>query len=387
MGIQVFSGGLFQSTADFKLTEEVERAEGAERGLIVEGYATTYSEGTDGIIVTRGALESAVDDLKARPTVLFNHNQDRPIGRVLEANVDDTGLRVKAVIDPLEKEIREKIRFGTLSKFSVRGKITKQHEEWDEERRRTITYVDGLKLLEVSVVSVPAVADADIQQWYLSRNFDLTKILEEGGEKEVSEEIKKDEELERDDEVIEADALTDEELDELLAEGEESGEEEIEELVSSEEGDLDELITAGSTELLLDIEDQLRDLVTRFDEFSAAADNISKILAYVKEIAAKVDKILKAVQKYPYPYPYPYPAAKETKKGVEESEALKEVVESVRTLADEVRQIKETVIIRGERSGEEDDEKKSKVEELVTSEAYQKADPREQLRMLWSYLE
>jgi len=241
-------------------------------------------------------------------------------------------------------------------------------------------------LLEVSVVSVPAVADADIQQWYLSRNFDLTKVLEEeGGEKGMSEEVKREDEKVKDEEIIEADDLSDEELEKVL---DEAGEE-TEELSTSEEGgDLDELITAGSTELLLDIEDQLRDLVTRFDEFSAAADNISKILAYVKEIAAKVDRILKAVQKYPYPYPYPYPA-KEAKKEAErpeETEALKEVVESVRALADEVKQIKETVIIRGERSDEKD-EKRSKVEELVTSEAYQKADPREQLRMLWSYLE
>ena len=53
----------------------------AQRGKwIIEGYATTIDLGTDNAIITEDALRLAEKDLLERSTVLYNHNQDNPIG-------------------------------------------------------------------------------------------------------------------------------------------------------------------------------------------------------------------------------------------------------------------------------------------------------------------
>lgn len=138
---------------------------------IVEGYATTMDLGTDNVIITEEALRQAENDLLERSTVLYNHDQNTPIGRVLRSEVKDKGLWIKVMISRAHKDIWDKIQEGVLNKFSIRGKILDSKEEFSADYGSNVTYITRIKLLEVSVVSVPAVSQAEILKAYVERKY------------------------------------------------------------------------------------------------------------------------------------------------------------------------------------------------------------------------
>lgn len=134
---------------------------------LIQGFATTTDIATDNTIIVKEALESAADDLVRRSTVLYNHDMDHPIGHIYDSDVRRTadnawGLYVKAEISKTEPSIWEKIKENVLNKFSIRGRILESYEEWSEEAKINIRYITALEILEVSVVSVPALAQAQI---------------------------------------------------------------------------------------------------------------------------------------------------------------------------------------------------------------------------------
>jgi len=371
-----FENGLFQLNPEFiRAPSEVSEKIANPGELVIAGYATTYDKGLDNAIISRKALSNAAADLKKRSTVLFNHDQNRPIGRIHEVKLDDKGLFTIAIIDKTEQEIQEKIKSGTLNKFSIRGRILASHEEWDENSGKSTSVIDNLKLLEVSVVSVPAVDEAEIQSWYVQRSAndnDFVPLqrdvnLEQGGDKMSDKETKE---------------LEEQEL------------EEKEEAIEEEEGteELIEAVESSQLELLLDLDERVSTLVERTDELLKAA-NLDAVMKKLDEAMEMLKKILDKLEKYPYPYPYPYPAKKsaEIEESVEEldleeeaEEPMQEVLESVRALADEVKELKETVVVRGEKTEEAPEDA---IRQFLESEEYKNADPSEKMRMLWDFTE
>lgn len=373
----------------FQLSFDIERGaelseiakEQAKKGeLVVAGYATTFDLGLEGAIITRDALRNAPKDLSERPTILYNHDQNRPIGRVLKSFVDDKGLFVIGAIDETEKEIQAKIQSGTLSKFSIRGRILRSHDEWNEQLRQSIKVIDDLKLLEVSVVSVPAVSQAEIREWYLQRGFSLENTNQKGGESDLKkEDIKREEEMkEPKEEKVEEVELAEEDL-EL--------EEDLQDLVEDVEGGEAEEVefdVDSQMELLFDLEEKISDLMVRAEDLAKVNEKLDKILEIVQEI-------LKKVEKYPYPYPYPYP--KQQKSSVEEepksesaeSEALKEIMESIKELKEKVTALEENVVVRGTVPEEKKDDVTKELEEITRSEQFQKASLNEKLRILLNF--
>ena len=162
---------------------------------VIQGFATTTDLGTDDSVIEKEALEAAADDLLRRSTILFNHNQDRPVGKVIDTDVRETadgwGLFIKGEISKTEADIWQKIQDGTLNKFSIRGRILESFENYDEGIKKNIRHIAKLELLEVSVVSVPAVAEAQILEVSVER-----KAKNEGGEKSMPDnpEVKKPDE-------------------------------------------------------------------------------------------------------------------------------------------------------------------------------------------------
>jgi len=240
----------------------------------VSGFATTVDLGVDDIIITKEALEEAAQDLLNRPTLLFNHNPDRPIGRVIEVEAREKGLWVKALISCAEMEIWEKVTEGVISKFSIRGKILDRKSKWSKEYNKQITVASKLLLLECSLVSVPGVWQADIIDWWIERDAQLEELLdlvedfdliEEGGDlevKKVKEVLQKSKSLEepKEEEKVEEpkkeEEKTEEPKEEEVIEREEPKEEEKveepkeEEKVEREEPleGLDEVIAQAKTD-------------------------------------------------------------------------------------------------------------------------------------------
>jgi len=133
---------------------------------VVVGYATTEDIALDNYIFTGEALRDAQNDLLEKSTVLFNHDDDRPIGKVVETAVDDYGLLVKCVISKEEDEIWNKVQEGIINKFSIQGRAletTPIQGEGEEEVLR----VTKLELFETSLVSVPGVAEAKTLTSYI----------------------------------------------------------------------------------------------------------------------------------------------------------------------------------------------------------------------------
>ena len=150
----------------FKLDSIIKAVEEGDGELRIAGYASTDSidRQSDRILPTawtRGGLRN----YEINPILLFNHDYNRPIGKVIEMSTDKRGLRIKAVISKSAGEIYDLVKEGVLSTFSV-GFLVK---DADYDKSADGLIVKDAELLEVSVVSVPANQDATFS---LAKSFD-----------------------------------------------------------------------------------------------------------------------------------------------------------------------------------------------------------------------
>ena len=151
----------------FKLDSSIkDMHEDSEGELIIAGYASTNAidRSADRILSTAWT-KGGLRNFQANPILLFNHNYDKPIGKVVEILTDNTGLKIKGVISKSAGDIHNLVKEGVLSTFSV-GFLIKD-AEYDKS-------VDGLivkdaELLEVSVVSIPCNQDATFS---VAKSFD-----------------------------------------------------------------------------------------------------------------------------------------------------------------------------------------------------------------------
>lgn len=150
----------------FKLDSVIKAIEEGDGELRIAGYASTDSldRQSDRILPTawtRGGLRN----YEINPILLFNHDYNRPIGKVIEMSTDKRGLRIKGVISKSAGEIYDLVKEGVLSTFSV-GFLVK---DADYDKSADGLIVKDAELLEVSVVSVPANQDATFS---LAKSFD-----------------------------------------------------------------------------------------------------------------------------------------------------------------------------------------------------------------------
>lgn len=355
MSFSRFENGLFQATGQFIASTDTKPFKDfAKQGeLIVAGYATTFDIGLEGAVIARDALNE--EDLKQRPTLLFNHDQNRPIGRVVSSKVDDRGLFIVGVIDSTEKELQQKIMSGTLSRFSIRGRIMRSHAEWRKDLQKNIDVIDELKTLEVSVVSVPAVAEAEIQKWYLQRNFN------EGGDSMGEQRDVEAKDITRENEVPEEDEFV--------------------------------LEDDGTIELLLGLDERVNDLVDKISTFEAAANDLKAVIEKLNAIDKKIDEVLKKLEKYPYPYPAKRDAEESTDQAgqgegeqerQESTNPLEEIQKSIQRLADDLEDLKRSPVVKGEKK---DEKQQSELKRFVESDEYKSAAPTDKLRMLYDFLQ
>ena len=141
----------------FKLDSAIKSVEEGDTELKIAGYASTNAmdRSCDKILPTAWT-KGGLRNFETNPILLFNHNYDKPIGRVVEMATDSKGLKIKGVISKAAGDVYNLVKEGVLSTFSV-GFIIKD-ADYDKS-------VDGLvvkdaELLEVSVVSVPCNQDA-----------------------------------------------------------------------------------------------------------------------------------------------------------------------------------------------------------------------------------
>lgn len=171
----------------FKFEQEIiKAAKPAQSGeYSVWAYASTYDVDSDDCQITRSALEAAKDDLLSYNTVLFNHDYNRPVGRVVETKIDNKGLLVRIVISASEADLISKIQDGTLSKLSISGRALEWTETAADAEGRSILQITKIQLFEVSVVSVPANVEAKTISSSIQKSLFLQKMQEEDTQKSL----------------------------------------------------------------------------------------------------------------------------------------------------------------------------------------------------------
>ncbi|MBW2109283.1 MAG: HK97 family phage prohead protease, partial [Deltaproteobacteria bacterium] len=163
----------------FEYPVEISKAYEEEGNWIVEGYAATSDFDMQEDIITEEAIRASSRDLIENSTVLHNHNPDEAIGRVLSSRAKSGGLFLKILISKTVPDIWQQVKEGVLNKFSVRGKILDARKEWVPRLKKYARLILKMRLVEVSLVAVPANPKARAINWYVEKALD--EFEEAGG--------------------------------------------------------------------------------------------------------------------------------------------------------------------------------------------------------------
>ncbi|MHA1248755.1 MAG: HK97 family phage prohead protease [Candidatus Helarchaeota archaeon] len=318
----------FEGYFDIVRSYESETKKDEEKGdRIVEGYILMVeTPDREFEIISKKAAERALESLKFCNTVLFNHEKNYPIGKLLEFKLDDKGIRVKIMIDKYNDWIWNQITQGIINSFSYRGRV-RYHEEWNEELSRTILVCDDLEIFEISLVSLPAQPLSKIMSYYVSKALEVDDMVV--GNRDDDLKKKKDEDEQTKDVTKDTDDTI---VDNPTNEGDEpqnasqgakdtqksadakdqdttnETKDQTKEVDNSREDD-----TKEDNENTDDTEiEKLKDLVIK------SADTIQKVIALLKTLKGKIDdkklkdkidamieELRKLSEEYGYPYPYP----------------------------------------------------------------------------------
>jgi HK97 family phage prohead protease len=149
---------------------------GTKAALTFEGYASVWGR-TDsyGDTVLKGAFAKT---LKTRmPMMFFGHNPGRIPGKWMSAAEDDIGLRVKGELTPHHREAEDlgaSMVHGAVSGLSIGGYT----EDW-EPKADGGRILKAFDLYEISVVSMPAEAEARIDGQSIKSALDACETLSE----------------------------------------------------------------------------------------------------------------------------------------------------------------------------------------------------------------
>jgi hypothetical protein len=129
----------------------------------VSGFATLDNVDQSGDVLTAEASVSAFETF--RGNIREQHDKSKAIGKMVSFEQKDffdpetdkmySGIYVTAYVSKGAPDTWEKVLDGTLSGFSVKGGILKQHVEYVPDEDRSIRFIDAYSLEELSLVDSP----------------------------------------------------------------------------------------------------------------------------------------------------------------------------------------------------------------------------------------
>lgn len=129
----------------------------------VSGFATLDNVDQSGDVLTAEASVNAFESF--RGNIREQHDKSKAIGKMVSFEQKDfydpstnkmySGIYVTAYVSKGAPDTWEKVLDGTLSGFSVKGGIIKQHTEYVPDEDRSIRFIDGYTLEELSLVDSP----------------------------------------------------------------------------------------------------------------------------------------------------------------------------------------------------------------------------------------
>jgi phage head maturation protease len=161
----------------FEAGLDIKRYADEEGKWIIEGIATTADLDVDGLYISEEALIGAQDDLRKYTTLLYNHDRDKEIGKIMEVKYlpEQRALWIKALISKTVPDIWKKVNEEVLNKFSVSGTALDFTEKFIKGLDKTVQYVNQMRLFETSLVTVPADASARTLAFYVEKSMSENK--------------------------------------------------------------------------------------------------------------------------------------------------------------------------------------------------------------------
>lgn len=149
--------------------------------LIITGYANVAVEDRAGDLIPAGTWKkaSALTNYLKNPIILFNHDRDDPIGKMIDHQITDLGLEVTVEISKGAGKVYDLIKDGILKAFSVGFRLLDL--EYSDAANQFI--ITELELTEISVVSIPCNQDS---------TFSLAKAMNGGDYLDIYKEFVKE---------------------------------------------------------------------------------------------------------------------------------------------------------------------------------------------------
>lgn len=129
----------------------------------VSGFATLNNIDQSGDVLTSEASVQAFEQF--RGNVREQHDRSKAIGKMVSFQQQDfydkdtdkmySGIYVTAYVSKGAQDTWEKVLDGTLSGFSVKGAIVKQHTEYIHDEDKSVRFIDAYSLEELSLVDSP----------------------------------------------------------------------------------------------------------------------------------------------------------------------------------------------------------------------------------------
>lgn len=139
---------------------------GTDNSLI--GIATTLALDRDEEKMSANALQDMEREIIAKGVNLFGnheHSWENTLGVIKYAKIENGKLGIKVDLDneetnPKVRMLLEKLKKGINLGLSVGGSVTREREEYDKIAGKRVKVIDGVRLLEISVVGIPSNAES-----------------------------------------------------------------------------------------------------------------------------------------------------------------------------------------------------------------------------------
>ncbi|QZI86546.1 prohead protease [Vibrio phage 234P1] len=140
--------------------------------LTIAGYANTVSQDRAGDVIPANVWDKSgsLDNYLKNPIVLFQHDHDEPIGKMIRHEVDETGLFVEIEIYDVDSRVYKLVKNDVLKSFSVGFRMLDYAYDTDKD----VFIIKELELFEISVVSIPCNQDStfSLQKSMKGSDFD-----------------------------------------------------------------------------------------------------------------------------------------------------------------------------------------------------------------------
>lgn len=162
------------NTIIYKSTQIGELVDADEKAGVVKGYGSVFGNvDSDGDVISKGAYKKTIQENGNRVKYLYQHDMDKPLGKMVHLEEDDKGLMFEAQIPKtqLGKDVVELMKAGVITENSV-GILPVQKEMGSDGYR----HLNEVKLFEISAVTLAANDQAMIMD--VKGNIDQEKIAE-----------------------------------------------------------------------------------------------------------------------------------------------------------------------------------------------------------------